>query len=138
MYVMFGNGIIDSKEVKETIEEKTEFKIIKDMCKGVKRDDILAYNLSINIDKLNERLESEYDVKTLSEDELFEKYLDLSELLGRQIITHLPKFSIMNIKAYKWEPSDNDIKLVVVIAHKGIGEVKVKDIMKRLLRNQGE
>lgn len=39
----------------------------------------------------------------------------------------------MDFKAYKWEPSDNDIKGVLVMANEELGNNKLKDVMKRLL-----
>jgi len=133
MYVVFGNQILDSKELKETIENNTEFKVVKDMSKGSKREDILAYNISIDIDALNEIMEEEINVNELSEDELFEEYLTLAEEVATDIGDHLPMEALLDIKAYKWDPSDNDIKLVIVIAHEELGELKLMDVMKRLL-----
>ena len=133
MYVVFGNQILDSKEMKETIEKNTEFKVVKDMSKGSKREDILAYNISIAIDALNEIMEEEINVNELSEDELFEEYLTLAEEVATDIGDHLPMEALIDIKAYKWDPSDNDIKLVIVIAHEELGELKLMDVMKRLL-----
>jgi len=133
MYVVFGNQILDSKEMKETIENNSEFKVVKDMSKGSKREDILAYNLSITIDALNEIMEEEVNVNELSEDELFEEYLTLAEEVATDIGDHLPMEALLDIKAYKWDPSDNDIKLVIVIAHEELGELKLMDVMKRLL-----
>ena len=46
---------------------------------------------------------------------------------------YLPEDSIMDFKAYKWEPSDNDIKGVLVMANEELGNNKLKDVMKRLL-----
>jgi len=134
MYVAFGNRIIDSKEIGEIIEKNTEFKIIKDMSKGSKRDDIAAYNLSVSIDILNEILEDEeYNLSELDEDELFEEYLTTAEEIATDIDEYIPDESLMDIKAYKWDSSDNDIKLIIAIAHEDLGEGKLKDVMKRLL-----
>ena len=56
MYIAFGNRVVDSMDMKKLIEDNTEFKVIKDMSKGSKREDIVAFNLSMNIDLLNEEL----------------------------------------------------------------------------------
>lgn len=133
MYVVFGNKVIDSKEIKEIIEKNTEFKILKDMSKGSKREDIVAFNISVNIDILNEMLEEEFDLNELTEDELFEEYLTLAEEIATDIEEYLPEESILDIKSYKWDPSDNDIKLVMALTHEEVGEGKLKDVMKRLV-----
>lgn len=138
MYVLFGNEVIDSKEMKETIEANSEFKVIKDMSKGSKREDILAFNLSISIDKLNAIMEEDGDVvedeEEISEDDLFDEYLNLAEEIATELDEIIPEESILDVRAYKWDKSDNDIKLVIAIAHEELGESKLNNVMKTLLK----
>ena len=129
MYIAFGNRVIDSNDIKKIIEENTEFKVIKDMSKGSKREDIVAFNLSLSIDVLNEEIKDDMDISEADEDTLFEEYMAFTEELGFE----LPEDSIVDFKAYKWEPSDNDIKAVIVIANEELGLGKLKDVMRRLL-----
>ncbi|KLE15143.1 hypothetical protein [Clostridium sp. C8] len=133
MYIAFGRKVVDTEEVKNEIENNTEFKVIKDMSKGTKREDMLAFNLSIGIDILNGIIEDDYSIDNLSGDELFDEYISLSEELATDMEDILPDESIMDIKAYKWDISDNDIKLVIAITHEEIGEGKLKDVMRRLI-----
>ncbi|GAA0115199.1 hypothetical protein [Clostridium senegalense] len=135
MYVVLGNEAVDSKEFKNKIESETDFKVVKDMCKGSKREDILAYNLSVSIDILNEMIiEAGFDPKELSEDELFDEYLTVAEDLALDLEELVGEDSVLDIKAYKWDPSSNDIKLVLVIADYELPEVKVNDVVRRLLK----
>ncbi|MCB2289334.1 hypothetical protein LGK97_06090 [Clostridium sp. CS001] len=133
MYVEFNNEIVDSKDIKEIIEKNTEFKVLKDMSKGSRRDDILAYNLSVDINILIELMEEDCNISELSEDELFEEYLSLAEEIAMDIEEYVPEGAILDIKAYKWDQSDNGIKLVIIIAPEDVFEVKLRDIMKRLI-----
>ncbi|MBL4932109.1 hypothetical protein [Clostridium paridis] len=134
MYIAFGNQIIDSKDTIDKIENNSEFKVVKDMSKGSKRDDILALNLSISIDILKEMMEDdEININEYSEEELFEEYLTLAEEIATDLEEYIPEESILDIRAYKWDESDNDIKLVIAVTHEEVGEKKLKDIMKRLL-----
>lgn len=133
MYIAFGNRVVDSNDFKNIIEENTEFKVIKDMSKGSKREDIVAFNLSVSIDTLNEEISIDEDIKALDEDSLFEEYMAITEEMGYELEEYLPEDSIIDFKAYKWDPSDNDIKAVIVIAQEELGEGKVKDIIRRLL-----
>ena len=64
---------------------------------------------------------------------LFEEYIAFTEELGFELEEYLPEDSIVDFKAYKWEPSDNDIKAVIVIANEELGLGKLKDVMRRLL-----
>lgn len=133
MYIAFGNRVLDSNDIKKVIEENTEFKVIKDMSKGSKREDIIAFNLSVNIDILNEEIKDSINISELDDDALFEEYMASTEELGFELEEYLPDDSIIDFKSYKWEPSDNDIKSVLVIAHEELGYNKLKDVMKRLL-----
>ena len=133
MYIAFGNRVIYSNDIKKIIEENTEFKVIKDMSKGSKREDIVAFNLSLSIDVLNEEIKDDMDISEADEDTLFEEYMAFTEELGFELEEYLPEDSIVDFKAYKWEPSDNDIKAVIVIANEELGLGKLKDVMRRLL-----
>lgn len=134
MYIAFGNRVVDSNDFKNIIEENTEFIVIKDMSKGSKREDIVAFNLSIGIHILNEEISDSVNLEEIDEDSLFEEYMASSEEIGFELEEYLPDDSIMQFKAYKWDPSDSDIKAVIVIAHEEFGERKLLDVMKRLLK----
>lgn len=133
MYIAFGNRVLDSNDIKKVIEENSEFKVIKDMSKGSKREDIIAFNLSVNIDILNEEIKDSVNISEIDDDSLFDEYMASTEELGFELEEYLPDDSIIDFKSYKWEPSDNDIKAVLVIAHEELGYNKLKDVMKRLL-----
>jgi DNA repair exonuclease SbcCD nuclease subunit len=139
MYVVFGDKVMDSKEMKELIEANSDFKVVKDMSKGSKREDVLAFNLSISIDTLNEIMEedqeiSEEDKAELTEDDLFDEYLTLAEEVATELEEVVPEGAIFDMRAYKWDTSDNDIKLVVAIAHEELGDSKLANVMKILLK----
>lgn len=133
MYIAFGNRVVDSNDFKNIIEENTEFKVIKDMSKGSKREDIVAFNLSISIDDLNEEIKDSVNILEIDEDSLFEEYIASTEEIGFEIEEYIPEDSIMEFKAYKWDPSDNDVKAVITISNEDFGQRKLKDVMKRLL-----
>ncbi len=133
MYVEFNSEIVGSEDIKNIIEENTEFKVLKDMSKGTKREDTLAFNLSVGIDILNGLMEEEVDLSELTEDELFEEYLSLAEEIAMDIEEFVPEGAIMDIKSYKWDKSDNAIKLIIIIAPEDLYEVKLRDVMKKLI-----
>ena len=133
MYIAFGRRVVDTEEIKEKIEENTEFKVLKDMSKGTKREDTFAYNLSISIDILNEIISDDYNIDDLSEDDLFDEYMSLAEELATDMEDLLPEESIIDAKAYKWDLSDNDIRVVIAGVNEDTGEGKLKDIMRRLI-----
>lgn len=133
MYLAFGRKVLDSEELKKKIEDNSEFKVLKDMSKGTKREDTVAYNLSIKIEVLRGIMEDDYNLDEIEEEELFDEYLTLSEELATDLEEFFDEESLIDIKAYKWDESDNDIKLVIAATHQSTGEGKLKDVMRRLL-----
>lgn len=133
MYIVFGNRVVDSNDIRKVIEDNSEFKIVKDMSKGSKREDIVAFNLSVSINTLNDEIKDSINIYEVDDDLLFEEYMASTEELGFELEEILPEDSIMDFKAYKWDPSDNDIKGVLVVANESLGENKLKDVMRRLL-----
>lgn len=133
MYIVFGNKILDTKEIGENIEENTEFKVLKDMSKGTKREDVCAYNLSIPVELLNEEIDSSYNIEELDEDTLFEEYMASAEEIAIEIEEFLPEESKIRFVTYKWDLSDNDVRGILVVGNDEITENKMMDVLKRLL-----
>lgn len=133
MYIIFGEEIVDSEEIREIIEANSNFKVDRDMCKGTKREDVVAYQLSIKIDILNEELRQHYDLDEMSEDDLFEEYINMSEEMALELQNFMPKHSLVNSISYKWDNSENIIKTVFAMAYIGLGQLKLNDVSRRLL-----
>ncbi len=136
MYIPFGNNAMNEKEISEIIESKTDFNVVKDMTKGTKRDDMHAFCLGVKVSTLNEIIGEEYDdfnPEEMEEDELFDEYLSLAEEMALDMEDYLPDEALIDAKAYKWDTSDNDIKVIVIIGNEEVEERKMRDVMKRLL-----
>lgn len=136
MYVQFGENVVDNGEMKGIIESKSDFKVIKDMTKGTKREDMHAFCLSVPISTLNEIMEEEYDdfnPNEIDEDELFDEYLSLAEEMALDMEEFIPEGAMIDAKSYKWDQSDNDIKTIVIIANDEVDEKKIRDVMKKLI-----
>ena len=99
MYIVFGNEIIDSSEIKRAIEENSSFIVEKDMTKGTKREDALAYQISISINELNEIIKESYQIECLESEDLFDEYMTLSDELAMQLEEIMPEEVIMNARA---------------------------------------
>lgn len=133
MYIIFGEEIVDSEEIREIIKENSDFKVDRDMCKGTKREDVVAYQLSIKVDILNEELRQDYDLEEMSEEELFEEYISLSEEMAVELQDFMPKHSLVNSISYKWDNSENVIKTIFTMSYIGLGQLKLNDVSRRLL-----
>ena len=136
MYIPYGNEILNEKDITELIEGKSDFKVAKDMTKGTKREDMHAFCLSVKVATLNEIIDEDYEefnIEEIEEDDLFEEYLSLAEEMALDMEEFLPEAAVIDAKAYKWDKSDNDIKIIVLIGTDETDERKMKDVMKRLL-----
>ena len=133
MYIIFGEEIVDSEEIKDLIEDNSDFKVDRDMCKGTKREDVVAYQLSIDVSLLNEEISKDYDLNEMNDEELFEEYINLSEEMALELQDNMPKHSLVNAISYKWDNSANVIKTVFTMAYIGLGQLKLNDVSRRLL-----
>lgn len=133
MYVVFGDRILDSEEIKNHIQENSDFIVDKDLTKGTKREDTLAYQMSISIDILNEIINKDYELENIDSENLFDEYITLSDELAMELEEIMPEDSIMNARSYKWDNTENVIKVVLAIANLELGELKVSDVTRRLL-----
>ena len=133
MYIIFDEQIVDSEEIKDLIEKNSDFNVEKDMSKATKREDVLAYLLTLDIDLVKKELEKEYDLQGMEIEDLFEEYMQISEEKSLELEEIMPKYSIMNARSYKLDMSENKIKTVVAIAHTDLGVLKLSDVVKRLL-----
>ncbi|MGL5330874.1 MAG: hypothetical protein ACRDD7_16520 [Peptostreptococcaceae bacterium] len=133
MYVIFGNEIIDSEEIKEIIIENSDFIVEKDLSKGTKREDVIAYQLSISINTLKRYLEEEHDIEKIDEEEMFDELMSIADEAAMELEEVMPSESVINARAYKWDNSDDAIKVIIAICNEELGELKLSDVTKRLL-----
>ncbi|WP_419742318.1 hypothetical protein [Paraclostridium dentum] len=133
MYILFGNEIVDSEEIKSLIENESPFRVDKDLSKGSKREDIIAFQISVDIEELNEIIKEEYELSEMETEDLFDEYMTLADEIGVDLEELMPEGAILNVRSYKWDNSEDRIKAVVAITHEEVGEMKLRDITKRLL-----
>jgi len=130
--------VVDSEEIKSSINENSIFEVETDMTKATKREDVLAYKLKVNIEELNKILNKEENVennvqKSKNEEELFEIYMNTTEKLALSLEKIMPKYTIMKCRSYKFDLSENCVKIVIAISHTDLGLIKLTDVLKRLL-----
>ena len=133
MYIIFDEQIIDSEEIKDLIQENSNFKVEKDMSKATKREDVLAYLLTLDIDLIKEEIEQEYDLQDMEIEDLVEEYMQITEEKALELEDIMPQYSIMNARSYKLDMSENKIKTIISVAHTDLGVLKLSDVTKRLL-----
>ena len=133
MYVIFGTEIVDSEELKDIIISNSDFVVEKDLSKGTKREDVVAYQVSISIDTLKKYIEEDYDLDDVEDEELFDELMSMADEAAMELEEVMPPESILNARAYKWDNSDNAIKVIISICNEELGELKLSDVTKRLL-----
>jgi len=133
VYVIFGNQIVDSEEIKDIIKNNSEFIVETDMSKATKREDVIAYQLSISIDTLKQYIEEDFGLESMKEEDLFDELMTMADEVAMELEELMPEESIVNARAYKWDNSDNAIKVIIAICNEELGELKLSDVTKRLL-----
>lgn len=133
MYVIFGNQIVDSEEIKDIIKNNSDFTVETDMSKATKREDVVAYQLSISIDTLKQYINEDFDVESIEEEDLFDELMTIADEAAMELEEVMPEESIINARAYKWDNSENAIKVIIAICNEDLGELKLSDVTKRLL-----
>lgn len=130
MYVLFREDLISSDDIKNEIQEKTLFKVETDLTKATKREDVMAFKLSIPTQDLVPGVKFDWDDNKLVED-LFSK----AQALTKNFLVFFPKYTIQASSAYKWDEMEDRIYLVVVIANIDIRMKKLElDILKRMMK----
>lgn len=134
MYVVFGDRVVDSNDIKKLIEENSDFIIEEDMSLRSKREDIVAFNMSIKINILDEILEDDgYELEDEDKEEIFNEYMDLSDTMAVELEEFMPEDSISMAYSYRYDEVESKIKIVFAMAHEEMGDLKLNDIIKRLL-----
>lgn len=130
MYVLFREDLISSDDIKNEIQEKTLFKVETDLTKATKREDVMAFKLSIPTQDLVPGVKFDWDDNKLVED-LFSK----AQALTKDFLAFFPKYTIQASSTYKWDEMEDRIYLVVVIANIDIRMKKLElDILKRMMK----
>ena len=94
MYIIFDETIIDSEEIKDLIQQKSDFKVEKDMCKATKREDVLAYLVTLDVDLIEKQIREEYDLQDMEMEDLFEEYMELAEEKALELEELMPMYAI--------------------------------------------
>ncbi|WP_297438922.1 hypothetical protein [uncultured Clostridium sp.] len=135
MYVNFIREVIDTDELRGNIEKNTSFKVVTDLSNATKREDVVAFELEISLEVLKKALDdSNIDTSEMSEDDLFDTYLNAADELGEALADLMPDYAFMDVRAYTIYELEKVVKLVVASCPERIGELKLNDVMKRLLK----
>jgi len=130
MYVIFRDDLISSDDIKKQIEETSKFKVVTDLSKATKREDVMSFKLTIRPSDLEiDRAFDWYD------DSIVDEYFDKAESLTKDFLKFFPKYTIQTSSAYKWDEVYDEINLVVVISNIDLRLKKLElDILPRMIK----
>lgn len=129
MYQLLGDQVFDSEEIGKLIADSTVFKLREDMSKRTKREDALAYKLSIGVKELNPDSKDFYN----DENEI-DEFMTLADELAKAELEKVNlEFTIKSHYAYSYDEVENEVLIIVAIMHVQNGRRKIQDVLKRLM-----
>lgn len=134
-YVVIGNKFLDSEELFKKIKEGTDFKKVKDLTKGSKREDTLVFQIIQDVNKLKKELDLEGQGIDVDEEELIEELMSLADEYAYTIEELIPEDTICYIYSYHYDEGLEEIRTIVVAADEAIGSLRLRDIAERILRS---
>ncbi|OPJ54640.1 hypothetical protein [Alkalithermobacter paradoxus] len=134
MYVVFGDRVIDSKEIVDIILKNSCFDNVEDISSRSKREDIVAINLSISAKTLNEILEEDgYELENEELEDILSEYMDIADTMAMELEEVMPQESICMAYSYRYDEVEESIKTIFVLSHEELGNRKLKDVLTRML-----
>ncbi|SET75474.1 hypothetical protein SAMN05660297_03395 [Natronincola peptidivorans] len=134
-YVLVGDKMIDSEEILKEIINEFQFKAVKDITKGSKREDVLVYQIIQEAEGLKEQLDLPATGETLTEEEIIEELLALADENIVFIEDLIPEGFISYGYSYYYDEGLGEVKSVFVAIDEGVGEKKLKDVTNRVLKS---
>ena len=96
MYVIFRDDLISSDDIRKEIEENSKFRVITDLSKASKREDVMSFKLAIKPRDLEIDRDFDWD-----DDFTVDEYFEKAESLTRDFLKFFPKYTIQASSAYK-------------------------------------
>lgn len=134
-YIVMGDHFIDSEEVLKKIKENTQFKMVKDLTKGAKREDTLIFQIIQDVKQLKLELDIEGQAIDVNEEELIEELMSLADEIAYMVEDFIPEDAICYVYSYHYDEESEEIKTIVVAADEVIGKLRLRDVAERVLRS---
>ncbi|MBU5678221.1 hypothetical protein KQI88_17565 [Alkaliphilus sp. MSJ-5] len=134
-YIVMGDHFIDSEEVLKKIKENTQFKMVKDLTKGSKREDTLIFQIIQDVKQLKLELDLEGQAIDVNEEELIEELMSLADETAYMVEDFIPEDAICYVYSYHYDEGSEEIKTIVVAADEVIGGLRLRDVAERILRS---
>ena len=129
MYFVFGNEVLDSVELAKKIEESTKLRLVSDLTKSTKREDVgaLLFRLS------ESEIEPEH-IKEMEHEDRVDALMKKADEYSNEAMKMLPDEARYKVFSFRYDEVENDIEIILVIAHIELRERKLDDILNRMLK----
>lgn len=134
-YIVIGDHFVDSEEISNKIKEKTQFKRVKDLTKGSKREDTLVFQILQDVKELKKELDLEGQGIDAEEEELIEELMSLADEKAYIIEEFMPEDTICYVYSYHYDEGLEEIRTILVAADEVIGGLRLREIAERILRS---
>lgn len=130
MYVIFRDDLISSDDIKKEIEKNSVFRVVTDLSKATKREDVMSFKLAIKTGDLKMNKDFDWD-----DEGLVDEYFEKAQSLTKEFLKFFPKYTIQASSAYKWDEVNDEINLILVISNIDLKLKKLElNILPRMIR----
>ncbi|AKL93554.1 hypothetical protein CACET_c00330 [Clostridium aceticum] len=136
-YVVAGDKIVNSEDILKEIIKEFEFKEVKDLSKGSKREDTLIYKIIQEEEGLKEQLNLEEMAEDLSPEEIVEELMALADENIVFIEDVIPEGFICYGYSYHYDEGLKEVESIFVAIDENVGEKKLKEVVNRILNSVG-
>lgn len=134
-YVVIGEKIVHSEEILKIIQEKFNFKKVRDLTKGSKRDDTIVYQVIHDANQLREEILLEGPGVEMDKEELVEELMSIADEHTSLIEDLMPEDTLSYVYSYHYDEGSEEIKTIFLSVDEAVGELRLKDISERILRS---
>jgi len=132
MYKLLGNSVIDTDELKDSIEKNTKLKVREDLSSATKREDAVGFRLEIDIRDLGYDKDLKYEDEAVM-DELMTKSDEYARKQLKGIIAEVADYLDFDVYAYSFDEVSSSSILVLAVMNRDNAYRKLRDVIKRLL-----
>lgn len=133
-YVVVGSKVIDSQQILDKIEKELNFKGVKDITKGSKREDTIIFQVYHHINALKDEIDAE-ELGQMTNEEIIDELMELADEKTSIIEEYIPRNMLAFSYSYYFDEAEERIKSVFIAVDEEVGEPRLRDIAERILRS---
>ncbi|MGB5823352.1 MAG: hypothetical protein WBH44_04725 [Proteocatella sp.] len=132
MYKLLGNSVIDTDELKDSIEKNTKLTVREDLSSATKREDAVGFRLEIDIRNLGYDKNMKFEDEIII-DELMKKSDEYAKSQLKSVIDGFADYLDFEVYSYSFDEVSSSSIVVLAIMNRDNAYRKLRDVIKRLL-----